>query len=92
MPGANVEAGDYGNCSNQLQVFGAVAANSIDLDRSWGSLHGTGVNALSNKPSEAFQYGPQLWLGSVTTCSTVATCLASNALTYKAITSLPPVL
>jgi hypothetical protein len=93
---ANAETTNYAQCSgNKLTVYGAVAAKSIHLDRSYGSLYGGNNGSSINDPSmssssdaaENFIYTPELWL------STDGTPTGGQSQSpVDAVTSLPPVL
>lgn len=78
----------YDNCHNKLTVYGAVAAKTLHLNRSYGTLTSTSGSA------EEFVYSPELWLATPD-CKvnpTDAQCTNSNGPSYDAITSLPPIL
>jgi len=76
----------YSTCSTHLDVYGSVLANSVDLDRSHGSLN-VGYGTDPTPQAETFHYTPEEWLPSTATCTQVADCPK-----YDAITGLPPVL
>ena len=74
------------DCDSQLNIFGAVAAQSIHFDRSYGSVN----SAINNKPAESIIYSPELWVPSASGAACIVTAAASCP--YAAISSLPPVL
>jgi hypothetical protein len=87
-----VETTNYDTCNQQLTVYGAVAANAIHLDRSYGSIIGGGVGEPPAQPAEIFLYTPEAWLGGIGNCpADPASCL-KNKSDYSVIKDLPPIL
>jgi hypothetical protein len=75
---------DYNTCNHPLTVYGAVTANKLVLNRSYGSLRASpGVPAA---PAENFFYSPEVWLAPATTTS------GSSSTIYNSYVSLPPIL
>lgn len=70
-------------CNRRLVVWGAVAAESIRLLRTNGTLTAavSGEDRTSANQAETFIYTPEVWLGS-----------QGDTFGYDAITGLPPVL
>lgn len=77
----------YASCTNQLRVNGALVANSIEFDRTGGTLRASTANetSASTNISEMVNFGPAFWMMQPA---------AGNGKTdnYDSITSLPPVL
>jgi|GEM_PF-1991767 len=88
--GTVTETSDYDTCGDTLTVYGAVAANKLNLERTAGTLSST------SGPAESFRYSPELWLATPE-CIAIPTspqCNQPGAHGQKtdAIISLPPVL
>jgi hypothetical protein len=80
-PGTVSAAQPYATCNKQLNVVGAMAAETqLRLTRTYGNLITAG--GVTNQPAEIFQYSPELWLAAP----------AGASFLYQAYTSLPPVL
>jgi hypothetical protein len=76
------ESIDPALCSGQLTVNGALSADQIRFDRTFGTLSNTG-------PAEKIIFSPELWAAGLVGCdSDTQTCPND----YNSITSLPPVL
>ena len=82
------ETTDYDTCNFTLQIFGAVAAKSLNLNRSYGTL------TSDSGPAEEFIYSPELWLAMPDCLANPGDAVCGNSLTptYDAVTGLPPVL
>jgi hypothetical protein len=71
------------SCTNQLTINGAFTANTVFLQRVAGSV--------SSTPAEQFNFGPEVWLPSITT-PTGPGPSSINLGNADSVTSLPPVL
>jgi hypothetical protein len=92
LGGSYAETTAYDSCNQQLTVYGAVAANAIHLDRSYGSIIGGGVGEPPAQPAEIFLFTPEAWLGGIGNCpADPASCL-KNKSDYSVIKDLPPIL
>lgn len=82
----NTAASDYGTCSTKpLTFYGAVAANKIYLERSYGNIVANG--AIPADAAEKIVFTPELWMTAATP-STTGTGLDD----WQAAVSLPPIL
>ncbi|HSX16343.1 MAG TPA: hypothetical protein VLF40_06130 [Candidatus Saccharimonadales bacterium] len=73
----------YADCATPLVVYGALAAKTLKLGRTDGSLQTSG--SVGDGAAEKIVYTPELWLGYMTGGST-------SVQPFDAITSLPPIL
>lgn len=82
------ELTDFNDCStNQLTVYGSVAAQSLHLDRDSGDIDNGG-------PAESFHFSPELWEGTPL-CSAITSdplCTGATSSDWDAVSSLPPTL
>ncbi len=74
----------YGDCNHPLTVYGAVTANALVLNRTYGSLHASASAPAA--PAENFFYSPEVWL------APAATGTGSSPAIYNSYVSLPPIL
>ncbi|MGH7157775.1 MAG: hypothetical protein ACREGD_01725 [Candidatus Saccharimonadales bacterium] len=76
----------FSTCNNKLTVNGSVAADSIHLMRTHGSLgqSSAGETSAANQAAEVFNYSPALWLRQPPESGPTPD--------YDAIISLPPIL
>lgn len=80
------ETTDFDSCNHQLNIYGAVAANEIHFDRSFGSYDDTSGAA------EIVRFTPEAWLGGFGICTPGSpNCLISST-KYQSVSDLPPVL
>jgi|GEM_PF-4998013 len=76
-------------CNTPLTVYGAVTAEDIHLNRTYGNVYGGNGNA-SAAAAETFQYSPEVWLSGNSDCSTTPGGAGCDQ--YDTISGLPPVL
>ncbi|MBC7546488.1 hypothetical protein H7171_01950 [Candidatus Saccharibacteria bacterium] len=85
--GPGNETTDFDSCNHQLLIYGAVAANKIHFDRTFGSYDDT-----TTGPAEDIRFTPESWLGGFELCAPGSpNCLTSNT-KYQSLAGLPPVL
>ncbi|HWT56162.1 MAG TPA: hypothetical protein VN031_03995, partial [Candidatus Microsaccharimonas sp.] len=75
--------GNIAICHQQLVVNGAVAAQKVILNRTYGDINGSGAS-LPQQPGEVIRFSPMLWAPSAIGHSGV------NG--WQSVTSLPPIL
>jgi len=80
-----ITANPYNDCNRKLTIYGAVAAERIKLQRTYGSLNAS--SGAPAEPAESFVYSPELWLS-----NEPVTGIGGSAQPYDAITTLPPTL
>lgn len=74
----------YSDCNHPLTVYGAVTANKLVLNRTYGSIDGSMGNPIA--PAENFYYSPEVWL------APAAAGTGSSPAIYNSYVSLPPIL
>ncbi|TAH34181.1 hypothetical protein EYC59_03440 [Candidatus Saccharibacteria bacterium] len=80
----NTDSTDYNTCNYKLTFYGAVVANTLLLERTFGSLTASGSTV--REPAETFNNTPELWAAPGSNTS------STGVQTYDSIISLPPVL
>ncbi len=81
---SNAPSTDYNTCNHPLTVYGAVTANKLVLNRTYGSVHASSGTPAA--PAENFFYSPEVWL------APAATGIGSSPAIYNSYVSLPPIL
>lgn len=83
---ASADTVDFNTCNHKLNFYGTVVANTLLLERTYGSLVAHAAGGVQVQPAETFNNTPELW--AVPGYGNASTALQS----YDSIVSLPPVL
>ena len=86
------ETTDYDTCKNPLTIDGAVSANTVHFERTYGNLNPVAGLPGAASPAEIVRSSPALWVGAMGACAVDSSFCAANGFPYDAITALPPVL